>query len=500
MGPMALASRVPRVVGLEVEHALRATALSPVSGERSLDETAGDLIEGAGLDRRRQDGGYLPNGARFYIDSGTHPEYCSPECTTLDDLLATDRAGSELLRQLAHCAESQGQRLHIYRNNRSVSAISWGTHENYEVSSTHFGGDPSELARLIAVHLVTRQIFTGTGGVISGDLLQHLGESGHPNAVTPTQQGRMLCVSPKGVLVSSVFSASACDVTPMVKSAGSDNLGGYSSFRFQVVCGDSNMSETATALKVGTTRLLIAVLEADPHALDDIVLQDPCDEMRQVARDVFTSHSLTLANDPTPTTALQLQRRLLAACSTAADAGSVSAEEASILPMWKETLDALERNSPLASRRIDWLCKNTLITLDGLRSGTSPLSDRAVQVDATYSDLVHGLRDKLEAQGQLERLTDPERVAHLVTQAPQGGRPEVRGYAVAAIGAAGALYQGEWDRLFSSFRGKPPRPGVPQVNISDPRVRLADVKERLDALVAVVYPVRQGGTPSGRTL
>lgn len=459
---MTLANNEARVIGIEVEHAIagrrpprpQTVATSPeetangqsttsVVMRKGLEYNPSELTRALWLAADGRDTGFRTNGARFYIDVNSHPEYCSPECTTLIDFLVADRAGSELLAQSVATVEA-GDRtpgeLHIYRNNRNLDNETWGTHENYEVRRQPFGGAPdAAIAALLASHLATRQIYTGAGGVAPAHA--------DTNAIT-SPADRILCVSPKGLCVNSIYATSAMHANaPMVKHAGeNDMLCTTENFRLQIVCGESNMSEVATALKLGVTRLLIAALESDPHCVDDLILTNPVRDMVAIAKDTSGVVRLNLANGHT-TSALALQRKLLAKARAAVRAGQISAEEASIIPLWASTLDALGHRTPLATHRIDWLCKNNLIEQMAARKGVSPVGDEAVLLGATYHDLVHGIRPLLEQRGLLERLTDPAAVENAITTPPRGGRPETRSWIVTVLNHIGVSYTANWDGM-----------------------------------------------------
>lgn len=484
---MTLPQSAPRVIGLEVEHAIAGrrlvtpaeTAPPPVatpymggmSQPQGPDYTPQELSTWVRDAASSKGNGFLPNGSRFYIDVNSHPEYCSPECTTLEDFLVADRAGSELLAASARAVEAARDvpsEIHIYRNNRNLGAETWGTHENYEVRRAPFGSTAEQtLGGLMAAHFVSRQIYTGVGGVVPNG----------PNVDARTDVSRrVLCVSPRGMCVNSVYGTSAMNASaPMVKAAGaSDTLCTSENFRLQVVCGESNMSEAATALKLGVTRLLISILETDPHRFDDLALANPVKEMVAVASDMSGAHRLTLAQGGT-TSALALQRKFLARARAAVRAHEVTKEEAAIITMWASTLEAISHDAPLATKRVDWRCKNTLIQQMARRKNVSVTGNEAVMIGASYHDIVHGLRPILEQRGVLERVTDPVAVEQAVTTPPVGGRPETRGWIVAVLRKVGLDYGGNWDK--ATFSGTA---GYTTIEMPDPRI----TKDRVAAQLA----------------
>ena len=154
-----------RIFGIENEYGVTCT----FKGQRRLspDEVARYLFRKV-VSWGRSSNVFLRNGARLYLDVGSHPEYATPECDDIAELVAHDKAGERVLEGLLLDAE---QRLHdegiageiyLFKNNTDSAGNSYGCHENYLVGRA---GEFSKLADILIPFLVTRQIIVGAGKV-----------------------------------------------------------------------------------------------------------------------------------------------------------------------------------------------------------------------------------------------------------------------------------------------------------------------------------------------
>src|SRR5262245_873419 len=155
-----------RIFGLENEYGLTCTLngeprLSPENVARYLFEK---VIPGT-----RNANVFLENGARLYLDTGFHPEYATPECDDVAELVSHDKAGERIVEDLRHQAEKRlredglAGNILLFKNNTDSTGNSYGCHENYLVSR-----DVSfqRLAEALIPFFVTRQIFAGAGKVL----------------------------------------------------------------------------------------------------------------------------------------------------------------------------------------------------------------------------------------------------------------------------------------------------------------------------------------------
>ena len=209
----------------------------------------------------------ITNGARLYNDH-THPEYSTPECLTLRDLLASDRAGERILLQCARRrteAREQGV-VRLYKNNTDFDGHSYGCHENYLISRRI---PFQQVIDGLLPYLVTRQIFTGAGKVgVEGDETADLGQ---------------FQLAQRSDFFECIASVDTMTRRPIVNTRDEPHAHASQYRRLHIILGDANMSEYATALKVGTALLVIELLEK--QLLPATVLADPVGAVKQISRD-----------------------------------------------------------------------------------------------------------------------------------------------------------------------------------------------------------------------
>src|SRR6267143_1868276 len=258
-----------RIFGLENEYGLTCT----LNGQRRLspDNVARYLFEKV-IPGARNANVFLENGARLYLDTGFHPEYATPECDDVAELVVHDKAGERIVEDLLHQAEKRlredgiSGNILLFKNNTDSAGNSYGCHENYLVSR-----DVSfqRLAEALIPFFVTRQIFAGAGKVLQ------------------TPRGFHYCLSPRDE-----------------PHADAERYR-----RLHVIVGDSNMSEIATYLKIGTTALVLDMIE-DGFFDRDYSLQSPVQAIRDISHDPTLREAIKL-KDGRSMTALQMQLEYL---------------------------------------------------------------------------------------------------------------------------------------------------------------------------------------------
>src|SRR5574338_381701 len=224
---------------------------------------------------------FLRNGARLYLDVGSHPEYATPECDDIVDLVAHDKAGERVLEGLLVDAE---RRLHdegiagdvyLFKNNTDSAGNSYGCHENYLVARH---GEFSRLADVLIPFLVSRQIIVGAGKVL----------------LTP--RGAVFCVSQRAEHIWEGVSSATTRSRPIINTRDEPHADAERYRRLHVIVGDSNMSESATFLKVGATSVLLRMLEEPNVVLRDMTLENPIRAIREISHDPTCKRTVRLAN------------------------------------------------------------------------------------------------------------------------------------------------------------------------------------------------------------
>src|SRR5881392_3419000 len=281
----------------------------------------------------------LSNGARFYNDHA-HPEYSTPECTTLRQIAAQDKAGERIL---AECARRRNQKLppgyevRLYKNNTDFVGHSYGCHDNY-LMSRDIAWD--RVVAGILPFLITRQIFAGAGKMgIEAESGQ--GEPG------------IFQISQRADFFSVLVSIDTMNRRPLVNTRDEPHADASRYRRFHVILGDSNMSEWATALKIGTTALVLELIESGKAP--QLEIAQPIDAAKSISRDQNCDWIIEL-RDGRKISAIDVQRLYL----SAAQKLNRNEEKDWILREWESVLNDLQRDVMICRDRVDWAAKKFL--------------------------------------------------------------------------------------------------------------------------------------------
>jgi proteasome accessory factor A len=389
----------------------------------------------------------LVNGARLYVDHA-HPEYSSPEVTSPRQAVVYDRVGQVVMARAARLASSIPAvgNVQLYKNNTDNKGASYGTHENYLMSRrTPF----ADIVRHLTPFFVSRPVFAGAGRV-------GLGQDGK-------QHGYQL--SSRADFFEVEVGLETTLKRPIINTRDEPHADPEFHRRLHVIIGDANLSEVATYLKLGTTSLVLAMLEAGWLA-DDLMPINPVTALHQISHDPSLGTTVDL-RDGRSLTGVQLQREYADQAVKFVDStyGSDTDEEtADILLRWQYTLDALERDPMELSDQVDWVAKLRLLEGYRRRDGLSWNDARLELVDVQYSDVrpEKGLAARLEAKGQLQRLTTDAEVAHALEHPPSDTRAYFRGECIRRYGDHVAA--ASWDSVIFDLPGRGPLVRVPTLD------------------------------------
>jgi proteasome accessory factor A len=368
----------------------------------------------------------LANGARLYNDHG-HPEYSTPECRALIDLVTHDRAGERVVLEAARAYEAAtGSAVSIYKNNTDYNGASYGTHENYLVRRDL---PWDRLAAGILPFFVTRQIYAGAGKVGVET------ESG--SGAVATYQ-----LSQRADFFTEEQSVDTLSRRPIINTRDEPHADPARWRRFHVICGDCNLCETSTALKVGTTDLVLSLLEEGWES--GVQVSDPVKTIREISRDPSLKWLLCL-REGRSISAVDLQRIYLAAAQERF-AGR-DGETDWVLREWEEVLNALSVDPRALARRLDWVAKRSLLEMYGEAESLTWAAPELQSLDLEYhnADPEVGLYYGLEDAGEVERLTSEEAVERARTEAPSDTRAALRGFAATKF--PDHLYSVRWNRV-----------------------------------------------------
>jgi proteasome accessory factor A len=355
----------------------------------------------------------LTNGARYYVDHA-HPEISTPEVTTALEAVRYDVAAEEIVRaSMRHAAAMlpAGAEIVVHKNNSDGKGNSYGCHENYLLArEVPFG----RIATRITPHFVTRQVFCGAGKV-------GLELPGRPFEQVPYQ------LSQRADFFEEEIGLETTLKRPIVNTRDEPHCDPQKYRRLHVIVGDANMSQVATYLKVGTTAIVLAMIEDDVLG-DELTLGNPVAAIRQVSHDTTLTRTILRA-DGSRITALEVQWALLERARAYADQGGLDAVGAEVgvdvLRRWEQVLGWLETADDRAATWVDWVAKQRLVEGYARRHELPPAHPRLKAIDLQYHDL---RTDRcLATRAGLEELVDPAEAREAMTEPPTTTRAYFRG-------------------------------------------------------------------------
>ena len=373
----------------------------------------------------------LTNGARYYVDHA-HPECSTPECRTVSDVVLYDRAAEEIMRRSMTRAASllhDGGEIVVYKNNSDGKGNSYGCHENYLVDrAVPFG----RLTSQVTPHFVTRQVFAGAGkvgcespGAVPGDVAYQL--------------------SQRADFFEEEVGLETTLKRPIVNTRDEPHCDPAKYRRLHVIVGDANMSEVATFLKVGTTAVVLSMIEDDVLG-DDLVLAHPVSAIRQVSNDPSLRATIAMASGKRMT-ALEIQWQLLERARSWADRfglDSVTVDDGKrVLEEWESVLSGLERGDPSVANVVDWVAKKRLVDGYAERHSLEPTDARLKLIDLQYSDLRSAR--SLASRCGLRTMVEQAAVDLAVEHPPTTTRAYFRGTCLARY--ASDIVAANWDSI-----------------------------------------------------
>ena len=399
-----------RIYGLETEYGITCV----LKGQRRLtpDEVARYLFRSV-VAWGRSSNVFLENGGRLYLDVGSHPEFATPECDSVTDVVLYDRAGDAILQSLVESAESRLRdegirgRIFLFKNNTDSAGNSYGCHENYLMSRTQ---DDGALDEIFIPFLVSRQIFTGAGRILS------------------TSRGPVYCISQRAEHIWEAMSSATTRSRPIINTRDEPHADAETWRRLHVIVGDSNMSEYTTYLKFASAACVLRMIEAGAPGLRDLTLENPIRAIRDISSDTGCRRTVRLASGR-EMSALDIQRTLVDAALRHDAAGGFDEEERSGLVAWENAVSQLESDPMGLDTRVDWVIKLRLLERYCERHGVGLDSPEAQLVDLQYHDIdpTRGLFHRIVAAGRAATVVDPDRIPSAVSDPPDGTRARLRG-------------------------------------------------------------------------
>ncbi len=463
---------IPKVCGIETEYGIvvRGGDNNPVSASSLLinayvnatskkvgwdfeDETPANDARGFDLDdvfapeiETSLVNAVLPNGARYYVDHA-HPEISIPEVTTALEAVQWDRAADEIVRASMDYArpllDGDGE-LVVYKNNSDGKGNSYGCHENYLMSrDTPFG----RIATHVTSHFVTRQIFCGAGKVGCEQPNREPGDVAYQ-------------LSQRADFFEEEIGLETTLKRPIVNTRDEPHCDPQKYRRLHVIVGDANMSEVATYLKVGTTLIVLAMIEDDQLG-DELSLGNPVPAIRQISHDPTLQRTILL-RDGSRATALEIQWGLLERARKYEQTHGLAAVDetvgADVLARWEQVLAGLERDPDSMGHWVDWVAKRRLVSGYAARHDLPPDSPRLKAIDLQYHDL---RADRcLANRVGLDTMVDQVDVTSAMTEPPRTTRAYFRGRCLQKF--PNDIVAANWDSLVFDV-GRDPLRRVPMM-------------------------------------
>jgi len=414
----------------------------------------------------------LTNGARYYVDHA-HPEYSTPECADALELVTVDKAGERILARSMQAARrllGEGEEVVVYKNNSDGKGNSYGTHENYLLDRTL---PFAVLVRHLLPWFVTRQIFTGAGK-IGGE-----NGSGHTG----------LQLSQRADFFEEEVGLETTLKRPIVNTRDEPHADPAKYRRLHVIVGDANLCEVATLLKVGTTAVVLAMIE-DGFFDKDFSVIAPVSALQRVSHDPTLTATIELA-DGGSATALELQWEFLRLARKYADdtglemCGGETVGNL-VLDRWEDTLSALERDPTLLDGQLDWVTKGQLLDAYRHRDGLDWDDPKLALLDLQYHDVRpdRSLYERLVRAGKVERLVDEADVTDAMTVPPATTRAYFRGTCLERW--PDAVVAANWDSLILDV-GSDPLRRIPMMEpLRGSKAHVGPLFEECDTPVALV--------------
>ncbi len=354
---------------------------------------------------------FLENGARFYQDIGCHPEYATPECDNVSDLVSHDKAGERIIERLSVAAERKMQadgflgRISVFKNNTDTPGNTYGCHENYLMDRrVSF----RQLAAQLIPFFVTRQVFAGAGKVKS------------------TNRGAY-AISQRAQHIREEISIATTTARGIINTRDEPHADREKYRRLHVIVGDSNMSEFATYLKIGTTAIVLRMIE-DNFIKQRLALRDSVRAIQQISEDITCTRKIELENGKR-LSGVEMQWEYLECAKQYFEQVESDPVTDQIMARWEYVLTCLETDPMQLDRELDWVIKKKLIETYVESRQLKWNSAKVLMLDLQYHNIRPelGLYYKLEKDGRVERIVSDSEVEQAMHHPPETTRAKFRG-------------------------------------------------------------------------
>jgi proteasome accessory factor A len=415
----------------------------------------------------------LTNGARLYVDHA-HPEYSTPEVTNPLDGVLWDKAGELVMAEAARRAATVPGTwpIQLYKNNTDNKGASYGCHENYLTArATPF----SEIVRHLTPFFVTRQVFCGAGRV----------------GVGADGRGEGFQISQRADFFEVEVGLETTLKRPIINTRDEPHADPEKYRRLHVIIGDANMSEIATYLKLGTTALVLAMIE-DGFLSVDLSIDGPVGALRAVSHDASLRHRVTL-RDGRRLTALQVQSEYLEQARKYVEdrfGADVDDMTADVLNRWESVLARLADDPRQLSGELDWVAKLNLLEGYRERENLGWNAHKLQLVDLQYHDVraERGLYNRLVARGSMQTLHTPQAIQVATDVPPEDTRAYFRGRCLAKFGPE--IAAASWDSVIFDLPGRESLQRVPTLEpLRGTKAHVGELLDRCDTASELVAAI-----------
>src|SRR4051794_26129194 len=412
----------------------------------------------------------LTNGARLYVDHA-HPEYSTPECTNPRDVVKWDKAGEQVALDAARFATGipGAAPIVLYKNNTDNKGASYGAHEYYLMRrSTPF----SDIVKHLTPFFVSRQVVVGSGRV-------GIGQDGREQGFQVSQRADYFEVE---------VGLETTLKRPIINTRDEPHADPEKYRRLHVIIGDANLAEVSTYLKVGTTALVLAMIE-DRFISADLTIDGPVAALRAVSHDP-TLQPLIPLNDGRRLTGVQLQLEYLDLAKKYVEdrlGADADAQTLDVLARWESVLDRLERDPMLCAAELDWVAKLKLLEQYRQRDGLDWDDAKLQLIDYQYSDIrpEKGLYHRLAHAGRIERLLDEASIEAAMHDPPEDTRAYFRGRCLEKFSSEVAA--ASWDSVIFDLPGRESLQRVPTIDpLRGSKAHVGDLLDRSETAEALV--------------
>lgn len=399
-----------RIFGLETEYGIVCTSNQPNGKPLSIQNTVMYLFREI-IHGRMYPDVFLENGARFYQDIGCHPEYATPECDDVIDLVVHDKAGERIVAQLAYSAERRMKndgidgKISVFKNNTDTPGNTFGCHENYLMDRRITF---RQLASKLIPFFVTRQIFSGAG------------------KIKPEKHGGY-AISQRAQHIREEISIATTTARGIINTRDEPHADREKYRRLHVIVGDSNMSEFTNFLKVATTNIVLRMIE-DGFIQQRFNLRNAVRAIQQISDDISCTRKIEL-EDGKWLSAVELQQEYLEIAKRYLEQTDSDFITDETMMHWEYVLKCLSTDPMRLDQELDWVIKKKLIDKYASSRNLAWHSAKIAMLDLQYHNIRtdQGLYYKLERDGLVRRITEEKKIEHAMRYPPETTRAKFRG-------------------------------------------------------------------------